>query len=103
MVRAGGAVWRGRFAAVAFSGLSGAVMPLPLTVVVVAVVGVAIAVVTARDGEVGAVAGAFCRDMARSANGVLPDSAIQMLRGVCVPRRPGASSTSLGVKPTVFC
>ena len=89
MVRAGGAVCRGRFAAVAFSGLSGAVMPLPLTVVVVAVVGVAIAVVTARDGEVGAVAGAFCRDMARSANGVLPRQCDPDAAGRVRPQAPG--------------
>lgn len=46
---------------VALSGLSGAAIPLLLTVVVVAAVGVAIAVVTARDGELGAVAGALSR------------------------------------------
>jgi hypothetical protein len=47
--------------AVALSGLSGAAMPLLLAVVVVAAVGVAIAVATARDSEVGAVAGAQSR------------------------------------------
>jgi hypothetical protein len=74
--------------AVALSGLSGAAMPLLLTVVVVAAVGVVIAVVTARDGEVGAVAGALSRYGSVGERGLArqcdPDAA-----GRVRPRAPG--------------
>jgi hypothetical protein len=74
--------------AVAFSGLSGAAMPLLLTVVVVAAVGVAIAVVTARYGDVGAVAGALSRYGSVGERGLArqcdPDAA-----GRVRPRAPG--------------
>ena len=74
--------------AVALSGLSGAAMPVLLTVVVVAAVGVVIAVVTARDGDVGAVAGALSRYGSVGERGLArqcdPDAA-----GRVRPRAPG--------------
>ena len=74
--------------AVALSGLSGAAMPLLLAVVVVAAVGVAIAVATARDSEVGAVAGAQSRYGSVGERGLArqcdPDAA-----GRVRPRAPG--------------
>jgi hypothetical protein len=74
--------------AVAFSGLSSAAMPLLLTVVVVAAVGVVIAVLTARGGEVGAVAGALSRYGSVGERGLArqcdPDAA-----GRVRPRAPG--------------
>jgi hypothetical protein len=76
--------------AVALSGLSGAAMPVPvlLTVVLVAAVGVVIAVATARDGDVGAVAGALSRYGSVGERGLArqcdPDAA-----GRVRPRAPG--------------
>ena len=74
--------------AVALSGLSGAAMPVLLTVVVVAAVGMAIAVAMARDGDVGAVAGALSRYGSVSGRGLArqcdPDAA-----GRVRPRAPG--------------
>jgi uncharacterized protein DUF6412 len=74
--------------AVGFSGLSGAAMPVLLTVVLVAAVGVVIAVVTARDGDVGAVAGALSRYGSVGERGLArqcdPDAA-----GRVRPRAPG--------------
>ena len=74
--------------AVALSGLSGAAVPVLLTVVVVAAVGVVIAVATARDGDVGAVAGALSRYGSVGERGLArqcdPDAA-----GRVRPRAPG--------------
>jgi len=74
--------------AVALSGLSGAAMPVLLTVVLVAAVGMAIAVATARDGDVGAVAGALSRYGPVGGRGLArqcdPDAA-----GRVRPRAPG--------------
>jgi uncharacterized protein DUF6412 len=74
--------------AVAFSGPSGAAMPLLLTVVLVAAVGVVIAVATARDGDMGAVAGALSRYGSVGERGLArqcdPDAA-----GRVRPRAPG--------------
>ena len=74
--------------AVALSGLSGAAMPVLLTVVLVAAVGMAIAVATARDGDVGAVAGALSRYGSVGDRGLArqcdPDAA-----GRVRPRAPG--------------
>jgi len=74
--------------AVALSGLSGAAMPVLLTAVVVAAVGMAIAVATARDGDVGAVAGVLSRYGSVGERGLArqcdPDAA-----GRVRPRAPG--------------
>jgi hypothetical protein len=74
--------------AVALSGLSGAAMPMLLTVVLVAAVGMAIAVATARDGDVGAVAGVLSRYGSVGERGLArqcdPDAA-----GRVRPRAPG--------------